>query len=60
MSLRRDVAKRSGGFGLTEAMMAIGIVAAACWPGMGLEAGSVAGKLWIVEPNRLREYQPDN
>lgn len=29
MSLRRDVAKRSGGFGLTEAMMAIGIVAAA-------------------------------
>ena len=26
----------------------------------GLEAGSIVGKLWIVEPNRLREYQPDN
>lgn len=26
----------------------------------GLEAGSIAGKLWIVEPTRLREYQPEN
>ena len=26
----------------------------------GLETGSIVGKLWIVEPTRLREYQPDN
>ncbi len=26
----------------------------------GLEAASIVGKLWIVEPTRLREYQPDN
>ena len=26
----------------------------------GLEAGSIVGKLWIVEPTRLREYQPEN
>jgi hypothetical protein len=26
----------------------------------GLAAGPVAGKLWIVEPSRLREYQPEN
>jgi predicted nuclease of predicted toxin-antitoxin system len=26
----------------------------------GLETGSIAGKLWIVEPTRLREYQPEN
>ena len=26
----------------------------------GLEGASIAGKLWIVEPARLREYQPDN
>ena len=24
----------------------------------GLEAGSIVGRLWIVEPARLREYQP--
>jgi predicted nuclease of predicted toxin-antitoxin system len=26
----------------------------------GLDTGSIVGKLWIVEPTRLREYQPDN
>jgi predicted nuclease of predicted toxin-antitoxin system len=25
-----------------------------------LDTGSIVGKLWIVEPTRLREYQPDN
>jgi predicted nuclease of predicted toxin-antitoxin system len=25
----------------------------------GLELGAIAGKLWIVEPARLREYQPE-
>ena len=25
-----------------------------------LRVGSIVGKLWIVEPNRLREYQPEN
>ena len=26
----------------------------------GLDTGSIVGKLWIVEPTRLREYQPYN
>lgn len=26
----------------------------------GLDTGSVVGKLWIIEPTRLREYQPEN
>ncbi|MCX6545699.1 MAG: DUF5615 family PIN-like protein [Acidobacteria bacterium] len=26
----------------------------------GLAGASIVGKLWIVEPTRLREYQPDN
>ena len=26
----------------------------------GLDGASIVGKLWIVEPTRLREYQPDN
>jgi len=27
---------------------------------VGLGANSVVGKLWIVEPDRLREYQPED
>jgi hypothetical protein len=26
----------------------------------GLHSRPVVGKLWVVEPGRLREYQPDN
>ena len=26
----------------------------------GLEKASIAGRLWIVEPGRIREYQPEN